>query len=1508
MAELLTFEDVQTVPLSPSKDSTSFEDIPQLNVDGLPTVGISASIPPDTYKALKQYEDPIELLPSDMRDVGQKILTLQSNPDKMSTKIKVATYFAEKFQLSFKDADRFSTEIARQKWDIPNMSPQQIFERIKQTEDSLLRNQIGESFDAAPFSTFGKAFKQSLAGKPALALRGAQVFTPEKLSAVDVLLQKTSDIFEGFRDAEDKQEIEIKAAGKLWPINEGDAWWKISPKLLPETINAWAANLGDQIPLIIYTQLGRIAGKKAGKLVGVPLAAAAAIVTGGPDPSDAATIPLVVFASEKIGKHIGGATPLIAIEAGSFMDYADSLGIDKDIAEKYARQYAPISGLVEYSQQIFRLNAFAGLTKKAQSLAVLTVLKRLGFASLAEGLEELTQEALQNKLIGKAIDDMKSRNPDFQATKPRTFEGGGRAFAIGTGTSLFTAGMGQSTRMVVSALTSAATKEIEDSATKLVEGPAQQLITVETDKLVAEAEKVETAKGVSEEVVAKIEEIARPTEAKVELTEAEAAKRLGTSLEQIQFNNDLREKLTKNNIIITDDIRFAFKPKPVKGPGLTKAEQKILTPEQQRRARFAQTQKEKFGFRQAEKQSREEARRVSTKIKEAKKLTAQLQQQAVLLTKEFLKDNPDVRKDFLSRIPKVETIEDLQKFQQEIDAGIERAEQKSAVKELEAVIKTIKPDKMLPQFGEPARKILDSIQVSKRTTGKTIKINDLLDFARQTLEAVDPDSITAVEAETIIADLESQKGKTVAIRLLDVITLQQITDSLLSLQSLNLQENSIITSEKGELVSDRQDKLVADVRANPRPINEDETTFQKIGRNVKNFLAVGHGNLESISDNMNKGRAGIIDIWQKNAKNLTQFTYDVINQGSDIRAIQATKARDLYRSILERHNIITKNVIDWAKDKNVFILEDGNGKTKEFSFTTNELLSIFMHTRNTHNLDVLRQNGIDRFLKDRKIEIRGFTNDIIDSMIGELTQSQKAFAREIGSRLMDGINKDALNETSQKLESRNIATIINYWPARRAIIRGLKGKRLVGVRNLLENMGFLRERVGTGNPLRMSGFFETVYNVNKNVAAYAGMAPALRDVKSVLSNDVIAEYQRNGWKKEIDSIVKIIERVEDNPSETGPLDTVLARLIGGFARSRFALNVKIWIRQQLSSLLMTAYIAPKHLAAMRGVQNKEIIDRIKRISPQTKARFESFRFDRDIGDATLNNELQEYLTGELTTKDTFLLGMKFFDTNAIVDVFRVAESEIAELRPELKQGSTEFESAVKQRFEWLVRHTQPMWNPKDRSLIGSDPRPLFRALTMFMSQREQMVRMVTSAQVEYSNSAKDNQATRRLAKVYGAVGMNIALFTMYNTAWALVVQRKKKTVLDVLGEFIRNIFGNLFYSEFSTEIIRATVNGAQGKFNKVSFETGPQSVLSNGVTGIVTFNLAALHFITGERNKTTGKKKWKTEILVAVDSLADSISGVTGLPYVGPKDIIKGLIAYGNEFETEPKATESFRK
>jgi hypothetical protein len=951
--------------------------------------------------------------------------------------------------------------------------------------------------------------------------------------------------------------------------------------------------------------------------------------------------------------------------------------------------------------------------------------------------------------------------------------------------------------------------------------------------------------------------------------------------------------------------------------GLTKAEIALLPKKEQEKLRFAQIQGEKVGFKVGQRTSREQAKRslskLTNKLKTKKKLSEVNRKEARELVKTFItdKDDLDIRARLLDKIASVQefTDKEAEAFVDRVSKGIAKADRRAAIGDLKKTVKSIKPKQMTTKLSDQAQEVLNKISLSTPTEETIARREELLGFAEDVLAVVPEDSVAFIEASQLKQRIEEIKARTINIRELETEDIEQITGALQGLAALDKQDKAIADVQRAKETDKRKKAIKAEL--NPKPPSKSAVTDW-----TKDFIGLKHGNLESLNDNINGGRFGTFKQWIDNESSLTQFVYDVLNDGTDSQAEQNQSAKDLTQEIVAKHKM---DPIELHNEKKTFKLEDVNGKPRTFDFTVNEILSVYMHTRNSHNLAVLLRDGMDRTrVTVRGIEteiIRGFDRETVDNMIDSLTTEQKAFAREIGSRLMDGLNRNAINETSEVTEGRAIATVDNYWPAERNLLERLLGKTAVKVQSLLEGMGFLKERVGSGNPLVLRGFFETVNRTNKNVAAYHGMAEPLRMVKSVLTEDMALEFKKKGWEIEYRRMLEHVRRVEDNSPQIDPLSSFVGKMLGNFAKSRFGLNFKIAPRQYISVLLYSAYVDNIHLSAVRGKFDSSILKEISELSPQTGERLQSMRFDRDIGDAAIQDEFIDYFTGKsgvdafmnawssgdlkqtmIAAEKLGLSGMKLFDTIAIVDGYRITKAEIAAERPDLKAGTDEYNALLKKRFEWLTRHTQPMWHVKDRSLLGSERNPFIRGLVMFSSQREQLVRMVANAAVAYENSGKTQTDLEAFGKAGGAVLFNVALFTLYGFAWAIGIQKREKEAKNLLPEFFQNLVGNLFFTKAVVEAMRNVQARNEGRLTRVNLDTATTSLTRNAVGALLTYQKAAEHFAVRDSRAgvyqsgpNKGKEKWAIEIQVATDQLADVVSGVTGLPYVGPKDVLRLL-------------------
>lgn len=304
--------------------------------------------------------------------------------------------------------------------------PQDVFD----IEPQLNAEMFGrEDIPAQPGKMLKDAVIQSMSEKSAMVLRGSEIWTPGGALGIDALLDKSSTFIESLGDEQLQAKLQNVREGRLWPIAKNARWWQVESKYLPEVINAWSVNVGDQIPIALITLAGQQVGSLVGKPLGLAIGAGYAMATGGPDAHDVAAAPAIANSVQWVSKHIGGAAGLVGIEGAAFMDDAEHFGIPKDIAEENARLYSLGSGAIEYSQWLFRFLPYKRLARGVTSNILKETLVYIG-GSAFEGVEEISQEGLERHLLRRAVKQTQERDPSFTADIPATFEGWKRTGAI----------------------------------------------------------------------------------------------------------------------------------------------------------------------------------------------------------------------------------------------------------------------------------------------------------------------------------------------------------------------------------------------------------------------------------------------------------------------------------------------------------------------------------------------------------------------------------------------------------------------------------------------------------------------------------------------------------------------------------------------------------------------------------------------------------------------------------------------------------------------------------------------------------------------------------------------------------------------------------------------------------------------------------------------------------------------------------------------------------------------
>jgi len=264
------------------------------------------------------------------------------------------------------------------------------------------------------FSTPATFVKSAVAATPQFVsdvTRGAQAFTEGPFNKIDPLLEKVAETSDRFINPRFERLAQKRASGKLLPKSTDD---------LAEVANAWAAILGQQVPLLGATKLSQLSGAKIGGGIGTAIGATG----GGGTPVTAATAPAGFLTGAGIGSVLAPLGVLTLQQSQAFRREAARQGIPEDLIDEQARKAGFLSGGVEFAQQALNLLPFAKGGKISvfaknikETLGDNAATRFLGelFDIGLEGSEEVSQGVIFDRFIKKAAEQAAARDPNFVA-------------------------------------------------------------------------------------------------------------------------------------------------------------------------------------------------------------------------------------------------------------------------------------------------------------------------------------------------------------------------------------------------------------------------------------------------------------------------------------------------------------------------------------------------------------------------------------------------------------------------------------------------------------------------------------------------------------------------------------------------------------------------------------------------------------------------------------------------------------------------------------------------------------------------------------------------------------------------------------------------------------------------------------------------------------------------------------------------------------------------------------
>nr|DAY84404.1 MAG TPA: chromosome segregation protein [Caudoviricetes sp.] len=461
-------------------------------------------------------------------------------------------------------------------------------------------------------------------------------------------------------------------------------------------------------------------------------------------------------------------------------------------------------------------------------------------------------------------------------------------------------------------------------------------------------------------------------------------------------------------------------------------------------------------------------------------------------------------------------------------------------------------------------------------------------------------------------------------------------------------------------------------------------------------------------------------------------------------------------------------------------LKDNRGKAAPLTHA--QMCSLYMHLRNADSKEHLMNGGftvpdaveynkgniVEAYQKGQTVRIGMLTDSegkpMADTIVSAIEKNLTDYDRAwIGSmeNFFGSYTTDLINETSMKLLGYKRAVVKNYYPIavnKKALATQIEGLHLDAT---IEGRGFLKNRVKSPQPILLEECNNVVQRSLRDTAAYAGLAPAIRDVQKVLNSRIETEdglkVLKNGILEEkwgsdaVNYVDELLTDLQTPGRKTRKSSmTALGKLRGKYAGAILTLNPGVAIAQAASLPTAGAVLGADTMAA--------VVPFVKNFSPKQRAALEAEITEH--GDALLQYRLRGSQRGELESIGKNLSaaekGMEKVPKQLTGWINGVDEITVAALWEGSKRyvehhtnefaegaatkGSEAYWEAVNKMYQRVIEETQPNYTTMQRAGIQRSDNELVRTLTMFTTQRFQNYGILADAVMGYNAQRERSHA------------------------------------------------------------------------------------------------------------------------------------------------------------------------
>jgi len=461
-------------------------------------------------------------------------------------------------------------------------------------------------------------------------------------------------------------------------------------------------------------------------------------------------------------------------------------------------------------------------------------------------------------------------------------------------------------------------------------------------------------------------------------------------------------------------------------------------------------------------------------------------------------------------------------------------------------------------------------------------------------------------------------------------------------------------------------------------------------------------------------------------------------------------------------------------------LKDNRGKAAPLTHA--QMCSLYMHLRNADSKEHLMNGGftvpdaveynkgniVEAYQKGQTVRIGMLTDSegkpMADTIVSAIEKNLTDYDRAwIGSmeNFFGSYTTDLINETSMKLLGYQRATVKNYYPIavnKKALATQIEGLHLDAT---IEGRGFLKNRVKSPQPILLEECNNVVQRSLRDTAAYAGLAPAIRDVQKVLNSRIETEdglkVLKNGILEEkwgsdaVNYVDELLTDLQTPGRKTRKSSmTALGKLRGNYAGAILTLNPGVAIAQAASLPTAGAVLGADTMAAVvpfvknfshkqRAALEAEITEHGDvllryRLRGSQRGELASIGVSQGAAEKAMD-KLPKWVTGWINSMDEITVAALWEGSKRYVEHHTNEFAEGAATK-----GSEAYWEAVNKMYQRVIEETQPNYTTMQRAGIQRSDNELVRTLTMFTTQRFQNYGILADAVLAYNAQRERSHA------------------------------------------------------------------------------------------------------------------------------------------------------------------------